>query len=466
MYYITVKAPPKYHQMTLEELIFGTYHPVVIQNETNTVTYEVEQFSERFLAGFSAAILLKKLTDFNAATEYLREQDRVTLYDVFYQEKHSKGGFNGFVNGIFKKQGRYVPCNYGAVCGSLRAALHPLISQHPAERHEEIYQIVMDRILKNIGDAGMVISMPDLEALFSSTFRRIDAPKDDLQNALERLRLMFENDFHAQRADTTIQTTYYHTAAFAYVKKRSTTDVLKRHQANESKWFAKLDFSNFFGTTTINHTMNMLSMIFPFSEICRLPNGRNELYKAVELGFLNGVLPQGTKLSPTLTNIIMVPIDFKLSREFRSGKQKFVYTRYADDMMVSSRYGFNVHHIEDIVLKVLQEFNAPYKLNRDKTTYGSIAGSNWHLGLMLNKENNITVGWENKKKFQAALSTYAMNRKRGIMTDPGELMHIEGIYNYYRSIEGETIDKIVQHLNQKFELDIIKAIKQDLRPAG
>ena len=65
----------------------------------------------------------------------------------------------------------------------------------------------------------------------SGGLRRIDAPCPELMDALRRLKTIFEEDFRA----------LYHTAAFAYVKKRSTIDAVKRHQANESRWYAKYD---------------------------------------------------------------------------------------------------------------------------------------------------------------------------------------------------------------------------------
>ena len=74
----------------------------------------------------------------------------------------------------------------------------------------------------------------------SGGLRRIDAPTPELMNALRELRTLFEMYMFA----------LYHTTAFAYVRGRSTIDALKRHQRNESKWFLKLDFSDFFGSTT------------------------------------------------------------------------------------------------------------------------------------------------------------------------------------------------------------------------
>ena len=45
MYYITVKQPPSYHQMTLEEFLFGSGSgaQLINANLTNTRTYEVEE---------------------------------------------------------------------------------------------------------------------------------------------------------------------------------------------------------------------------------------------------------------------------------------------------------------------------------------------------------------------------------------------------------------------------------------
>ena len=56
--------------------------------------------------------------------------------------------------------------------------------------------------------------------------------------------------------------------------------------------------------------LHMFSMVFPFSEVMKDEKGKAELTKALELGFLDGGLPQGTPLSPTVTNIMMIPVDF------------------------------------------------------------------------------------------------------------------------------------------------------------
>lgn len=288
----------------------------------------------------------------------------------------------------------------------------------------------------------------------SGGLRRIDAPNEQLMNALRELKMIFETYFNA----------LHHTSAFAYVKNRSTIDAVKKHQNNKSKWFAKFDLSNFFGSTTEDYTMKMLSMVFPFSQVVKFERGRNALRKAISLAFLNGGLPQGTPISPLITNLIMIPVDYELFNMFRNyNNQKFVYTRYADDFLISSEYDFLCSDIENKIIECLENFGAPFSINKAKTRYGSSSGSNWNLGIMLNKDNQMTVGYKNKKVFAAMIHSYAMDRVNGIPWELHDIQVLEGYRNYYRMIEKDTIDKIVDKLNKKLLIDLVSMIKEDLR---
>ena len=287
----------------------------------------------------------------------------------------------------------------------------------------------------------------------SGGLRRIDAPNPELMDALRRLKTIFEDDFHV----------LYHTSAFAYIKGRCAVDAMKRHQYNKSKWFAKLDLHNFFGSTTLEYVINNLSIIFPFNEIMKSEVGKKELVTALELGFLNGGLPQGTPLSPTLTNIMMIPVDYKLSNMFRSfNNQKFVYTRYADDFQISSRYDFDISEIESALVETLDSFTSPFSVNKEKTRYGSSSGRNWNLGVMLNKDNEITVGHKKKKVFKSMLHNYITDRNAGIKWNIEDIRTLLGLHAYYRSVERDNIDALVQYVNMKHNTDVIKMLLEDL----
>lgn len=387
MFYVTVPQSPAYHQMTLEEFLFGNDSrvPLYVSNETNTRTYETEYIGEKFQGLVDIDNIINKLKQFNEQTEELRKVPRKELYSEFYIPKKSGG------------------------------------------------------------------------------LRKIDAPNEELKAALRNLKAIFEEDCHA----------LYHTSAFAYIKKRSTIDSIKRHQRNGSKWFAKFDLSNFFGSTTLKYVMDMLQWIFPFSQVCLDDVGRAELEKALELAFLDGGLPQGTPISPIITNIIMIPVDFKLYNGFRNFKYHdkdgnevenyCVYTRYADDFLVSCRYDFNYKEAEAFIVDTLAGFNATFTIKSKKTRYGSSAGSNWNLGVMLNADNEITIGHKRRKQFTAMLSNYAMDKKNGTQWDFHDVQVLEGHRSYYMMIERESISALVEHLSKKFNMDIVAEIKNDLR---
>lgn len=285
----------------------------------------------------------------------------------------------------------------------------------------------------------------------SGGLRKIDAPNEELKAALRELKAIFEDDFNM----------LYHTSAYAYVKNRSTIDAVKRHQANVSKWFLKTDFSNFFGSTTLEFTMKMFSMIFPFSEIVKSEEGKAELEKALSLAFLDGGLPQGTPLSPAITNTIMIPIDHRLANYF--AEKQMVYTRYADDILVSSKVDFKYREAVEFINKVVRdEFGAPFLIKPEKTRYGSSAGRNWNLGVMLNKDNEITIGHQKKKQFKAMICNYINDAKRGVRWDLNDVQVFRGLISYYIMVERGYIVHTIIEYNKKFNVNLMKMIHDDL----
>ena len=287
----------------------------------------------------------------------------------------------------------------------------------------------------------------------SGGLRRIDAPLPELMGALRELKMLFETHMFAM----------YHTTAFAYIRGRSTIDAIKRHQRNESKWFLKLDFADFFGSTTPVFVMDMLSQVFPFSELVKYRAGREELQKALSLCFLNDGLPQGTPISPFITNVMMIAIDHQISNRLRSfDNRRFVYTRYADDLLISCKIDFNPDSVQKFVIDTLAEFNAPFSIKTEKTRYGSSAGRNWNLGLMLNKENQITIGHKRKKEFKAMLDNYLRDRGTDSKWPYHDIQVLSGLISYYRMVEKDYIDYLLRQYSEKHRVDIRQCIKEDL----
>lgn len=287
----------------------------------------------------------------------------------------------------------------------------------------------------------------------SGGLRRIDEPLPPLMEALRNLKFIFEQTFQAK----------YHTAAYAYIPGRSTVHAVRKHQQNESQWFLKLDLKDFFGSTSMEFVMKQLSMIFPFSEVVKYDDGRQELQNALDLCFLNGGLPQGTPISPMLTNLVMIPIDHYLATTLRKNEtQHLIYTRYADDMLVSGRASFDWEKIQSYINDVFFKFSSPYKINEKKTHYGSRSGSNWNLGIMLNKDNQMTVGYRNKKLLRAMIDHYLKDRVNGVSWELGDMQALNGHINYLKMVEGESAQEYIGKVNQKYKVNLMRCLKHDI----
>lgn len=300
--------------------------------------------------------------------------------------------------------------------------------------------------------------------------RHINAPNDDFKMFLNEVKNTFEDIMNGCT---------YHTSAFAYVKGRSTIDAVKQHQGKASRWFTKLDFSDFFGSTTIEFVLKMFSRIYPWNYVMSTENGLQVMEKLLGLCFLDGGLPQGTPMSPIITNIMMIPIDFRIANDliatekltnynfsWKAGENNvtthdFCYTRYADDMIISARYWYDNQTLVKYIKDIIAEFEAPFTLNDKKTRFGSSAGQNWNLGVMLNKDNEITIGHKKKKQFKSMLVNYMTSRGTAESWSLEDIQILQGLISYYLMVEKENINAILDSYSIKFG-DIRRAIRADI----
>lgn len=281
----------------------------------------------------------------------------------------------------------------------------------------------------------------------SGGLRTINAPKDALKFALEQCYDVFKNIINALP----------HNTAYAYTKGRDSYEAVKQHRT--SNWFLKLDIKDFFPSCNKQLLITQLQQVFPFSVMLEEEPGL--MSKLLDFCLLNNELPQGTNMSPLLTNTLMVPFDWAFTQYCE--KYGFVYTRYADDMLISHKDQFSYKTIQTVIEKLFESLQYPFKLKKEKTRYGSVCGSNWNLGLMLNKDHNITIGHKKKKIFKAMLNNFATDLTKEIFWDKIDLHELLGLYSYYHRIEPEYIGYVVNQYSQKFNFDIIEAIKDQIK---
>ena len=248
----------------------------------------------------------------------------------------------------------------------------------------------------------------------------------------------------------------YHDCAYAYIPKRDCRKALQRHLDNKSCWFLKLDLKDFFGSINPEFLEKSLNQLLVFNEAYLNSELKETFFKTIkEIAFLNNKLPQGTPLSPILTNMLMVPIDHAIRQAL---PKEYIYTRYADDLLISKRTDFSndkesiVNTIKDILK------DTPLKINDTKTRYGSKNGKNFNLGIMYNKDMCLTVGHRRKRKLKAMVHAY-------MTSDPTleDTRSLAGELSYLHNIEPDYYRKIIVYFNNKYKCDIMNILHTNLK---
>ena len=269
----------------------------------------------------------------------------------------------------------------------------------------------------------------------SGGWRTINAPKEELKELQRDIKDYLENaGIHP------------HAAAYAYVKHRSAKDAVIRHQRTGHTCYLKLDFSDFFGSCNKQTIMRSLTQI-PFFACMSIQTLNDMLHVAM----LNGGLPQGTPLSPWLTNQIMLPYDFAIAKACNN--RAITYTRYADDMLFSADNKTALRAAIRVVREIIAGTNL--KINNDKTRISTIYGKNWNLGLMTNKDNEITVGWRNKERARATLHNFILDPNA---ITPQQASEILGKWQYYHQIEPEYFDNLLSKYSAQAGYNIKDAL--------
>lgn len=287
-------------------------------------------------------------------------------------------------------------------------------------------------------------------------FRTINAPEPALKEDMKKIAAALENYLDILS----------HDSAWAYVKGRDVVKAMTEHTANKSKWFLKLDLHDFFGSCNKEFIVERLAMIYPFALYLSDERVKTALVRLAEFATLNDGLPQGTPLSPILTNLIMVSFDYEMTRLIYKSvnigiipKQKYVYTRYADDIIISSKIKYDYTRlVREIERKLLKD--TPLTINKEKTRYGSSSGRNWNLGIMFNADNNLTIGYRRKHKLKSVIHNYITSTEQWSLED---LRWLLGQLSWLRNVEPNYFEGLTNYFLSKNNIHIWEKLITDIK---
>ncbi len=202
-----------------------------------------------------------------------------------------------------------------------------------------------------------------------------------------------------------------HPASFAYRKRRSIVMCAQRHVG--ARWLLKFDLHDFFGWISERRVYEVFRsrgypalVSFELARLCtrsflaggwRMHGRRYTAVPSYDVGRI-GHLPQGGPTSGALANAVATPLDEALYRlSYQAG---FTYTRYSDDLVLSTAAPFNraiASSVIGAVRKTVADQN--FRLHAKKTRVVPPCARHIDLGLVVG-DDNVRLTREFRRKIQ------------------------------------------------------------------
>ncbi|MEY3788833.1 MAG: hypothetical protein RLZ75_3041 [Pseudomonadota bacterium] len=226
----------------------------------------------------------------------------------------------------------------------------------------------------------------------------------------------------------------------AYRKGKNAYTAVLKHV--DSKYFFQTDIKSFFNSITTQD----IQFVFE-NNLIDIPIVDIEKYKSklLNLVTVDGLLPVGFSSSPSLSNTCLYAFDNALERYCLANE--IIYTRYSDDIILSSNTSDVLKDAEIFIAEQLNLFHSGrIKLNSHKTKHTHKGKKIKLLGLVILPSGKVSVDIRLKQKLEILLHFYINDKEK--FADylknhyHGDLSTISGQLNYINSIDSAYINKL------------------------
>jgi hypothetical protein len=240
-----------------------------------------------------------------------------------------------------------------------------------------------------------------------------------------------------------------HDSAFAYVRGRSIRHNALRHAKSEV--LLKLDFRNFFNSIRPVDLERVLRNRGPAAVT---PLDFETIYQICFWGIgtpLPLCLSVGAPSSPLISNIVMYEFDRSASEA--ASELGVTYTRYADDITVSSAGGrAPLLKFEHRVQSIIQQSKLNLVLNDAKRGIYGRGERRMVTGLIITPDGAVSIGRERKRLLRAALHRVSTGE-----ADDRLLMHCKGMLAFVISAEPLFLRTLVKHVGSEVIRSVLRA---------
>ncbi|WP_312995844.1 reverse transcriptase family protein [Achromobacter animicus] len=230
--------------------------------------------------------------------------------------------------------------------------------------------------------------------------------------------------------------------SFAYRKGATLLQAVTPH--SRSRAFYQTDLERFFDSITTDLIRSVLiQAVTPISD---LPD---HIEHILGLLTINGRLPIGYSTSPILSNACLYGFDKRLATA--SKDHGWVYTRYADDIIVSAADRLALDGADRVIESCLaDELGSGFKLNPNKTKLTTVGRKVKLLGLVVLPTGAIVIDREVRNRIEAWLHFYVSDRARLAKIFQEEraegmeegLQRLSGLISYANAADSAYLDKL------------------------
>lgn len=244
----------------------------------------------------------------------------------------------------------------------------------------------------------------------------------------------FLNLFWFERFQTNMSVVY------SYRKGVNVYHAVSKH-AN-SKHFFQTDIAKFFQSIDVALIRKTI-----ISNVDLVPVADARLYidRILDLVTVDGVLPVGFATSPPISNACLFEFD-NLLQAYCVNKG-LIYTRYADDLIISSNSREDLADLSEKVQEVLiQTCGDKMELHRGKTKVTHVGSKIKLLGMVILPNGSVSVDIKFKSKIEVILHFYSTDREKFLnFVDSdigGGLERISGYLGYINTVDKNYLNKL------------------------
>ncbi|MFN3935271.1 MAG: retron St85 family RNA-directed DNA polymerase [Parvibaculum sp.] len=242
-----------------------------------------------------------------------------------------------------------------------------------------------------------------------------------------------------------------HECATAYKNGASIRENAQRHAS--SSFTLRLDFEDFFPSFEIGGIKRFLRQ-----EGLRLDLQLSE----ADIDFVGAIVTRyervtiGAPSSPMLTNAMMCGFDVEMDQICRG--RNLVYTRYADDIFISSFGPDRLSGMMDVVSGLIRQHRfVNLRIAEKKTAELSRKYRRSITGLVVTPDRRVSLGRERKRKIKSLVHRY---REGQLPVD--QIGHISGLVAFAYDVERPFFDSLVR----KYGEDLMRQIQKPTETAN